>query len=74
MTLKLLIILCLMSLLKIFKKFDKILLELKKSKIQNKMTKSFDEHVKSQVGETLASMFFKNYPEKIWESAQKNDL
>jgi len=35
-------------------------------KIKKNITKNFDEHVKSQVGETLTSMFYKNYPEKIW--------
>jgi sialic acid synthase SpsE/protoporphyrinogen oxidase len=46
---------------------SKILLELKKLKNSKKTyTKNFDEHIKSQVGETLTKMFFKNYPEKIW--------
>ena len=45
----------------------KILKELKNLKGSEKsFTKNFDEHVKSQVGETLTKMFFKNYPEKIW--------
>ena len=29
-----------------------------------KQTKNFDEHVRSQVGDTLTKMFFKNYPKK----------
>ncbi len=46
---------------------SKILLELKELKNSKKIfTKNFDEHVKSQVGETLTKMFFKNYPEKVW--------
>ena len=45
----------------------KILGELKDLKGSEKsFTKNFDEHVQSQVGETLTKMFFKNYPEKIW--------
>ena len=35
-------------------------------KKDNKRSKNFDEHVKSQVGETLSKMFFTNYPLKIW--------
>ena len=45
----------------------KILNELKiLKKSSAKQTKNFDEHVRSQVGETLTDMFFKNYPKKIW--------
>ncbi len=51
----------------------KILLELKNLKKNSiKLTKNFDEHVKSQVGETLAKMFFRNYPQKIWGIETKN--
>ena len=53
-----------------FKNFDiktksKILKELKSLK-QKSTSKNFEEHVQSQVGNTLTEMFFKNYPEKIW--------
>ena len=51
----------------------KILLELKNLKKNSiKLTKNFDEHVISQVGETLAKMFFRNYPQKIWGIETKN--
>ena len=46
------------------KKILKELNYLKKNKISK--AKNFDEQVKAQVGPTLAKMFFKNYPEKIW--------
>ncbi len=46
---------------------SKIFSELKDINKNKKGTsKNFDEHVKSQVGETLSDMFFKNYPAKIW--------
>ena len=42
-----------------------ILKEIKSLK-KGSLSTNFGEHVKSQVGATLAKMFFKNYPEKIW--------
>ena len=36
------------------------------NKTSSKISINFDEHVKSQVGETLTKMFFTNYPQKIW--------
>jgi len=50
-----------------FNKLDKqnILKEIKSLK-KGSLSTNFGEHVKSQVGATLAKMFFKNYPEKIW--------
>lgn len=42
---------------------------LKKSK--KKIAENFHEHVSNQVGPTLTSMFFKNYPEKIWGVSTK---
>ena len=35
-------------------------------KFNGDTSKNFDEHVKYQVGDTLAKMFFTNYPLKIW--------
>ena len=37
-----------------------------KKNLNKKQSKNFFEHIKSQVGNTLANMFFKNYPEKVW--------
>jgi sialic acid synthase SpsE/protoporphyrinogen oxidase len=39
---------------------------LSKNKNDKFFSKNFFEHIKSQVGKTLAEMFFKNYPEKVW--------
>ncbi len=44
----------------------KILYELKLIKKKNIKTTNFFEHIKGQVGKTLANMYFKNYPEKVW--------
>jgi sialic acid synthase SpsE/protoporphyrinogen oxidase len=57
---------------KSFNKTDKqkILKEIKSLK-KGSLSTNFDEHVKSQVGPTLAKMFFKNYPEKIWGISTK---
>lgn len=40
-------------------------------KPKNKIAQNFHEHVLNQVGPTLTSMFFKNYPEKIWGVSTK---
>ena len=58
-----------------FKNFDhhtksNILKELKSLK-KKSVSKNFEEHVQSQVGNTLTDMFFKNYPEKIWGISTK---
>ena len=52
------------------KKFPKeiksqIFSELKNVK-KNLNIKNFEQHVSNQVGNTLQSMFFKEYPEKVW--------
>jgi sialic acid synthase SpsE/protoporphyrinogen oxidase len=49
---------------------NKILKELKSLK-KKSISKNFEEHVQSQVGNTLTEMFFKNYPEKIWGISTK---
>ena len=55
-----------------FNKFTKkkILNEIKSLKSKT-LSKNFEEHVQSQVGDTLTKMFFKNYPEKIWGISTK---
>jgi len=58
-----------------FKNFEpeaksKILKELKSLK-KKSTSKNFEEHVQSQVGNTLTEMFFKNYPEKVWGISTK---
>ena len=45
----------------------KILKELKKAKKkQKKNAINFSEHIINQLGPTLESLFFKDYPEKVW--------
>ncbi len=58
-----------------FKNFEpetksQILKELKSLK-KKSTSKNFQEHVQSQVGNTLTEMFFKNYPEKVWGISTK---
>ena len=44
----------------------KIFKELKLTNKKNIKSKNFFEHIKNQLGPTLAKMYFKNYPEKVW--------
>ena len=44
----------------------KIFKELKLTNKKNIKSKNFFEHIKNQLGPTLANMYFKNYPEKVW--------
>jgi N,N'-diacetyllegionaminate synthase len=45
---------------------NKILSELKNITKKNIKSKNFFDHIKGQLGPTLADMYFKNYPEKVW--------
>jgi sialic acid synthase SpsE/protoporphyrinogen oxidase len=46
---------------------NKILSELEYiNKNPKKDSKNFAQHIKNQLGETLQSLFFKDYPEKVW--------
>jgi sialic acid synthase SpsE/protoporphyrinogen oxidase len=45
---------------------NKIIKELKNVSTKNIKSKNFFDHIKGQLGPTLADMYFKNYPEKVW--------
>ena len=45
---------------------NKIKKELKNTSKKNIKAKNFFDHIKGQLGSTLANMYFKNYPEKVW--------
>ena len=48
--------------LKIFKELK----ELKELNSKKEKSTNFFDHIKNQLGATLAKMYFKNYPEKVW--------
>lgn len=52
---------------------DKIKIELRNLKVDKKKSTNFKSHVINQVGPTLQSLFYEDYPEKVW-GLKTNDM
>ena len=50
----------------------KILKEIKNLSKEKNKTLNFEEHIQNQIGKTLQSLFFKEYPEKVWGEKTTN--
>ena len=52
---------------------DKVKIELRNLKVDKKKSTNFKSHVINQVGPTLQSLFYEDYPEKVW-GLKTNDM